>query len=186
MRAGGVSYVILGAVRSRPRSGYEIKQLVDRATRYFWAASYGQLYPELHRLEETGLITGTSEPRGGRQRVVYSLTPAGREALEAWLRAPEASFEVRDERLLKLFFSDALEPEAALDLLRTLRTDHEAILDRLRETQSKIPRGATDSPALVLEYGIASNECVVEWCRRAEKRLAGRLAGNAERRFVER
>ena len=25
----------------------EIKQLVDKATRFFWAASYGQIYPLL-------------------------------------------------------------------------------------------------------------------------------------------
>ena len=31
-------------------SGYEIKALVDKSTRFFWAASYGQIYPELQRL----------------------------------------------------------------------------------------------------------------------------------------
>ena len=43
MRAGGVAYVILGALRAQPRTGYEIKRLVDKATRFFWAASYGQI-----------------------------------------------------------------------------------------------------------------------------------------------
>src|ERR671926_490438 len=56
MRAGGVAYVILGALRAEPKSGYEIKRLVDKATRVFWAASYGQIYPELRRLRDDGLI----------------------------------------------------------------------------------------------------------------------------------
>ncbi len=41
------AYVILGMVSGEPRSGYEIKALVDNTTRFFWAASYGQIYPEL-------------------------------------------------------------------------------------------------------------------------------------------
>ncbi len=35
---------LLGLVRHEPRSGYEIKSIVDNTTRFFWAASYGQIY----------------------------------------------------------------------------------------------------------------------------------------------
>ena len=48
MRVGGVEYVILGTLARRPLTGYEIKQVVDHSTRFFWAASYGQIYPDLH------------------------------------------------------------------------------------------------------------------------------------------
>ena len=43
------------------RTGYEIKSLVDVSTRFFWAASYGQIYPELARLEELGLVKGEAD-----------------------------------------------------------------------------------------------------------------------------
>src|SRR4051812_24633320 len=49
------AYVILGMLRLDRRTGYEIKSLVDVSTRFFWAASYGQIYPELARLEDGGL-----------------------------------------------------------------------------------------------------------------------------------
>ena len=178
--------MILGALRARPRSGYEIKQLVDSATRFFWAASYGQIYPELRRLEQRGLISGQKEPRGGRQRVVYSLTPAGRTALEEWLRSPDAAYELRDERLLKLFFADALGPEATLDLLQAVRRDREAILSRLREIEQRIEPSPESSSSLVLEYGIALQECVVDWCKRAEQRLAARQRKQTNRKAVRR
>ena len=73
--------VILGMIALGRQTGYDIKQFVDKSTRHFWAASYGQIYPELRRLEEQGLITGQSEPTGGRARTVYELTDAGRAAL---------------------------------------------------------------------------------------------------------
>src|SRR5918996_4715616 len=101
------AYVILGMLRHEPRSGYEIKSIVDRSTRFFWAASYGQIYPELRKLADAGLIEGKSKPSGGRKRTEYTLTPAGRKELRRWLEIEPEVFEMRDEGLLKLFFSGA-------------------------------------------------------------------------------
>src|SRR5262245_15633816 len=50
------AYVILGMLKIGRRTGYDIKQMVDFSTRFFWATSYGQIYPELKTLEENGLI----------------------------------------------------------------------------------------------------------------------------------
>src|SRR5437879_11384762 len=95
--------VILGMLMLGKRTGYEIKQLVDKSTRHFWAASYGQIYPELRRLEEQGLVRSRSEPSGGRARTVLDLTEAGRVALDDWLYSEaEMLYELRDEGMLKL------------------------------------------------------------------------------------
>src|SRR5204862_4703199 len=107
MELSPTAYVILGMLSWRPMSGYEIKSLVDKSTRFFWAASYGQIYPELRRLSAAGLIEGKAEPRGGRRRNLYRLTNDGRRELRAWLNADPHVFELRDEGLLKLFFADA-------------------------------------------------------------------------------
>src|ERR1700722_10871439 len=99
--------VILGMLSLGRRTGYDIKQFVDKTTRHFWAASYGQIYPELKRLEDRGLIRGNPDPSGGRARTVYDLTDAGYAALRGWLDSDEAAApELRDEGMLKLFFSD--------------------------------------------------------------------------------
>src|SRR5204862_772362 len=108
MELSDTAYVILGMLGWRPMSVYEIKSLVDRSTRFFWAASYGQIYPELRRLEEDGLIEGENAPRGGRGRRVYKLTKAGREALTEWLLGSTVTIEYCDESLLPLFFAVAL------------------------------------------------------------------------------
>ena len=103
-------YVVLGMLRLGVRTGYDIKQLVDKSTRFFWAASYGQIYPELKKLEEAGLIKGASDPQGGRRRRAYDLTAKGERALDAWLRSPDTPpVETRDSALLKLFFHDLRE-----------------------------------------------------------------------------
>ena len=117
----GTGYVILGMLALGVRTGYDIKATVDRSTRFFWAASYGQIYPELRRLEEAGLIDGKSSPTGARKRKEYTLTEAGRAELLRWLAAPAPMPELRDESLLKLFFADALPVEQALEQLRARR-----------------------------------------------------------------
>ena len=173
MRSGGVEYVILGALSWGPRSGYEIKQLVDKSTRFFWAASYGQIYPELRRLEEAGLVAGAADPQGGRPRTRYTLTPAGRARLREWLLDESAGYELRDEGLLKLFFSRVLDPGEELEVLRALRADREAVLDQLRGIERL--GVARLSAALVLDYGIRNHEWMVGWCREAEQQPAGEV-----------
>src|SRR5437763_3617280 len=98
--------VILGMITLGKRTGYDIKQFVDKTTRHFWAARSGQIYPALKRLEDQGLITGSPDPSGGRARTVFELTAAGRDVLHGWLATEDLlASELRDEGMLKLFFS---------------------------------------------------------------------------------
>src|SRR5829696_4111181 len=109
------SYVILGMLRLGRRTGYEIKSLVDVSTRFFWAASYGQIYPELARLEKLGLVQGEADRSNGRRRKAYELTKAGDRALHEWLTSDDPlHIELRHEGALKFFFSDALTPQEQL------------------------------------------------------------------------
>ena len=177
MQLTNVDPVILGAIANGCDTGYDIKRMVDDSTRFFWAASYGQIYPALRRLEEGGLVTGADEPTGGRPRTVYRLTAAGHEALRDWLRSPGAGWEVRDAGLLKVFFAGALEREEAIATLRAMREDREALLDRIREIGRDLEH-VSDWKRLVLEYGIDLHAFIVDWCRRAEERLAAPEEGS--------
>ena len=163
--------VILGMVAYGKRTGYDIKQIVDKSTRHFWAASYGQIYPELKRLEDQGLIRGRSEPTGGRPRMVYELTPEGDAALHAWLESDrEPLYELRDEGMLKLFFSDVVPAEQRVQNIRTMRARMEAKLAQLRALEPKAGEMRT-GPALTLGLGITFTECFIQWCEETERAL---------------
>ncbi len=171
------AYVILGMLALGKRTGYEIKALVDVSTRFFWAASYGQIYPELKRLEEAGLIRGEDDASDGRRRRAYELTATGRKALREWLTSDQPLVrELRHEGLLKLFFSDMLEPDEQLEQVRRIRGDHEAVRDRLREIEPSARE--TDEAKglrftlLTLDWGIAHQDAIIDWCKRAERELA--------------
>jgi DNA-binding PadR family transcriptional regulator len=154
------------------RSGYEIKQLVDKSTRHFWAASYGQIYPELRRLEQDGLIAGRSEPSGGRARTVYELTPSGEQALRRWVTSDQEPLqEMRDEGLLRLFFSDVGDPAERIELLRSIARRQRRKLEQLCAV-GPVPEEPTTGPALTLQYGIGFNQWIVDWCESTARRLA--------------
>jgi PadR family transcriptional regulator AphA len=169
MNLSPTAYVILGMVSREARSGYEIKALVDNTTRFFWAASYGQIYPELRKLSEAGLVEGIDAPRGERKRTVYAITADGEEELKGWLRQPPETFEMRDEGLLKLFFADALPREEAAPILRSMREHHRRVLERLRAIEPKAHAKSTEGdpfPLVVLRGGIEFHEWFAEWCDR--------------------
>jgi DNA-binding PadR family transcriptional regulator len=165
------AYVILGMTSREPRSGYEIKALVDDSTRFFWAASYGQIYPELRKLANAGLIEGSDAPRDGRKRTVYAITQAGREALNDWLQQPPQTYETRDEGLLKLFFAGVLPPEQAARILQSMREHRLGLVERLRAMEPKALEKEDPFPLMVLRGGIEFNEWYADWCERMEAQL---------------
>jgi DNA-binding PadR family transcriptional regulator len=170
MKQTAVTPVILGLLSLGARSGYDIKNVVDRSTRFFWAASYSQIYPELKRLEGEGLIKGENASNGARDRRVYELTATGRQALEEWLLGRTLTMELRDESLLRLFFADNLEREQALGLLEARRRGHEQFLAILRSIDER-PGDDPEFVNLVLRWGIAFNEWGAQWCQEQLERL---------------
>lgn len=170
MQPTAVTWAVLGLVALGPRSGYDIKRVVDRSIRHFWAASYGQIYPELKRLEEVGWIAGDDAPRGGRTRRVYRITPAGTRALHEWLGGYDVRIEMRDESLLRLFFADTLPPEHGLGLLAARREGYRQMLEYLRSLDD----GTGPDPPfvdLVYRWGLDYCKWGIEWCDRQERRL---------------
>jgi DNA-binding PadR family transcriptional regulator len=166
-----VTWAVLGLVALRPRSGYDIKRIVDRSIRHFWAASYGQIYPELKRLQDLGWIEGDDAPRGGRARRVYRITEDGTRALQQWLFGRETRIELRDESLLRLFFCDTLPREQALMLLAGRREGYRQMLQYLKSLDDG--SGVPDPPFvdLVYRWGLDYCEWGIQWCDQQERRL---------------
>jgi PadR family transcriptional regulator AphA len=170
------AHVILGFLDARPRSGYEIKRAVDDSTRFFWAASYGQIYPELRRLREAGLVTSERDDAGGRKRARHKITAAGRREMRRWLAEPAEGTELRDEKLLKLFFAASLGRDevgraAGAEILAARGSEHAEKAERLRELEPKVLAGGNPFQLAVLRYGIELNDWGEEYCRRAARNL---------------
>src|SRR4051812_6190222 len=167
--------VILGMLHLGGQTGYEIKKVIDSSTRFFWTASFGQIYPELKRLRRAGLVRAAQEPRGKVKRTVYSLTPKGEQALHEWLTDNEnVLFEIRDESLLRLFFGDALSRKEVLANLRMQQLIFGLVLERFREIEPRARQGAAQGevyPYVALRYGLDFITWARDWYADLERRL---------------
>jgi len=170
------SFVLLGFLDSHPHSGYDIKRIADHSTRFFWQISYGQIYPDLKRLAGLGLAAEQAGSRGGRTRNVYRITAKGRQALRAWLQQTHpGSFEMRDELLLKLFFSDSAGPNVKRAILKQMRLREEAAIAELKSVEPHARgQGVGHGPARleVLMGGIKLHETYLNHLKDLEKNLA--------------
>ncbi|MER6393036.1 PadR family transcriptional regulator [Streptomyces sp. NPDC059382] len=96
-------HAILTALLEKPSSGLELTRRFDRSIGYFWSATHQQIYRELGRLEEAGLIRalpGDVPVRG--QRKEYEVLPAGSAELARWVGESQDPKAIRDPLLLRV------------------------------------------------------------------------------------
>jgi DNA-binding PadR family transcriptional regulator len=139
-----------------------MKQTAARSVGYFWNFPHSQLYAEPSRLAELGLLSEERETDGRRRRV-YTLTPAGRTALDEWLREPTGEQpQIRDTGLLKLFFGERL---SAGELVALARAQEEAHRTRLAVYEAKQLEIEAPQHAATLRAGLRFEQLFVDFWR---------------------
>lgn len=101
-------YVLLGLLQEEELSGYEMKKAIDIRMSFFWQESYGQIYPELSKMIEEGLIDFSNAEvteKIKREKISYKITPKGEKELKQWMEAENEKDTSRSEFLLKMFLS---------------------------------------------------------------------------------
>lgn len=79
---GTLSLLILSLLSRKSMYGYEIAATVHKDTAGAFTWREGSLYPNLHKMQADGLITGEwEEKETGRKRRYYHITKKGRAAL---------------------------------------------------------------------------------------------------------
>src|SRR5690349_695661 len=79
-------YAVMALLSFAPMSGYQLARAADRSISRFWSISKPQVYSELARLEERGLVQGNHVAQDKLpDKRVFALTAAGERALDGWL-----------------------------------------------------------------------------------------------------
>jgi PadR family transcriptional regulator AphA len=142
-----MSFAILGLLAIRPWSSYELTKLLGRSVQYVMPRTEANRYQEPKRLVEAGLATAADERVGQRPRTVYSITPAGREALAEWLRRPSRPTQLESEALLKVLFANM----AALHTLQARIEEFGAEAEAIETPWRSIAREYVDGEGLFPE-----------------------------------
>lgn len=148
-RHGELHLVVLAMLQHQPMHGYQLLSELGRLFGPDYRPSPGSVYPRIESLAESGLIDGVDE--GGRR--VYSLTPAGADALARRLHelsAVESRTGVRlvgaeeVEALLDRFTARVRAAAPRLDL-SAMDDVLEAVASRLEELAARSGRPQIDT-----------------------------------------
>ena len=122
-------------------AGYDLKRIFDDTIGFFWAAQMSQIYRELNKLEEKGLVKSEVEPQEKRpDRKVYQLTKEGRETFLNWLnRSPnQLSQTSRSRFLMRIFFSSRIKLDELAFQIKRYKKEKEEQLRYLNKVEQWI------------------------------------------------
>jgi PadR family transcriptional regulator, regulatory protein AphA len=156
-------HALLGALADDPRTGYGLLKHFEQSLAYAWPASHSQIYPELARMLEEGLIE--EQAAGPRRSRTYAITDAGVAEVRRWLRETAPERRVRSDAALRTFFLWLLEPDEAVEQLEREREYSQGLLAEF-EAIRKEPIGELRKGRafrLALESGIRATEARLEW-----------------------
>ncbi|MGH3666494.1 MAG: PadR family transcriptional regulator [Egibacteraceae bacterium] len=168
------SFALLGLLRSKSMSGYDLAALADQTIAHFWPVPRSQLYRELGRLEELGLLAGTAvAQRDAPDKRLFELTEQGRAALQAWLDEPTFQHErPKNGLLVKLFFARHMAPGRLRELLAGYRAETELRLSHLQTISDRL----ADMPEAAYQratarYGVRRAQAALAWLDEVEALL---------------
>jgi DNA-binding PadR family transcriptional regulator len=168
---------MLGLLAEEPLHGYEVRSRFERLLGGTWEVNIGQVYTTLQRLERDGLIEA-SGGRGGRNRLAYRATTAGRDAFVDWLARPdEEPQQLREGIYLKLLLAMRLGDGSVDGLLASQRR---ACLQRLRDLaalEERAARDGRDDLELLFRGAVLHVEADLRWVDACLEDLARRGPG---------
>jgi DNA-binding PadR family transcriptional regulator len=144
------------------RSGYDLTKSAAKSVGHIWAPARSHLYAVLGRLARDGLARTRTVVQSDRpDKQLYTVTPAGQEALEAWLAADD---DDDDSFHLKVFYGGLLPRQRLIEHVAAYRDRiHERleVYDAISEENTN--RGHDYYHRLMLDFGYARARASLAW-----------------------
>lgn len=165
-----LKYAILGLLCRHPMTGYEIAKEFNSELAEFWYANHSQIYPELKKLNDEGLVSYDIEISGEiLEAKRYTITEDGFDDFTKWLNKDEKIQKTpKDIFRLRMYFSGNMNVETRVRLLENQRIQHVKRLNTLKkknEPYTEVPPRDSDrfGDFLVLQGAIMRQENIIAW-----------------------
>lgn len=157
-------HAALGLLAHHPASGYDLLKKFQRSLANVWPATQSQLYGELNKLADAGLLkVADVGPRGRKE---YAITDAGRAELHRWMTSPQGDPPFRSAALVRVFLLGELAPSQAREYLESLRSWAESEHVRYAEIRDTHEWSDDDDDFFsraALESGLRSSRAQADW-----------------------
>jgi DNA-binding PadR family transcriptional regulator len=191
-------FALLALLIDGGATGYELAKRFDRSVANFWHALPQQLYAELTRMEQDGLVDGEVVVQKTRpNKRVFSMTDDGRRTLEAWFDEPVRAPGIKDELLVRIYAADLVEPAVVIAMVESCLVRLEEKLAVYESVRDLLLRGRSEDdyilttrrvgPYLSLKNGILYEQALIDWAHWAIQSMTARAgARGAKRRSAAR
>ncbi len=153
---------LLGLLHEGPMSGWDLVATAQQRFGEFWTLTQSQVYRELARMAENGLVVAGD--KGRRDRRPYAITDAGRAAFAEWVTAEPAREQVRVPLLLVIQFAEHVPEQRLRELVDGQRARHAERLAKYREYETVLAGASGETGRLAtLRYGVRHEEAVLAW-----------------------
>jgi DNA-binding PadR family transcriptional regulator len=154
-------YAALGLLAQQSGSGYDLLKRFENSMANVWPATQSQLYGELNKLADAGLIEVSDiGPRGRKE---YRVTTAGREDLLRWMTAADDDPPFRSAGLLRVFLLGEMPPGQARAHVVAVAEHADADLTRYKKLRDCVDWDADFYGRAALEYGIRRTAMEADW-----------------------
>ncbi|MFC7391420.1 PadR family transcriptional regulator [Scopulibacillus cellulosilyticus] len=178
-------YALLGLLMKHDATGYELMQEFKEKIIYFWHAHHTQIYRELSKMENEGLVKSRVVHQADHpDKKIYHIQQAGKDVVYDWLNEQAAEpAKLKDFRLLKVALFDFIETERAIDFLKSCQERHKNALDIMQNIQKEKIGEITNEKEnlgeyLTSEFGIRYMKLWIDWCNWAIDTLKRRGMGH--------
>ena len=165
-----LKYTILGLVNRESTSGYDIAKTFNDSVSNFWNAKHSQIYPELKKLVEEGLVEYRIEIQGEKlEKKIYSITEKGRKEFFNWLYTDEGlPPQQKDAFRLRMYFNENISGEQMRRMLNAQCAHRwERLLELEKMNEDFPPRKQMTqvqfSDHLLVHGGILRERAYIEW-----------------------
>jgi DNA-binding PadR family transcriptional regulator len=174
-------HALIGLLAGEPASGWDLSRRFQDILGSVWPAGHPQIYGELRRLQDEGLIEVDSH--GPRGRTAYRATEAGVAEARRWLTSAEVDHTLRLEPLLRSAFFWLMTPAELADHLDREAAYFHALARKYRDLAAAKDRGdyghspQTQSLRVAVEASARINEALGDWAEWARQSAVPQGAG---------
>ncbi len=178
-----IKYCMLGLLQYKNMHGYKLKKHIERNFGYMWSINFGQIYPNLKKMEEEGMvrvIETTSVGPNRPHKKLYAITSEGKREFGRWLESsPERNMLMRDPFLMRFVFFGFGDKQRALEIVDEQIELYEKQL-KTRKENFEIRRGQGMYVRLIADLGVELNEVFLAWLKRARREILNGSESPAE------
>ncbi len=123
--------IILGFLKIKELTAYDIKKAMEQSIGYFHSNSLGSINPTLKKLEKQNHVVCKEVIENHRVKKYYKITKRGLEEYASWQNEPINIGRIKEEALVRLFFMG----DNDINSRKKLITDY---LNSIKETQNSL------------------------------------------------